>query len=207
MDHNDVRLDAAGAAMKAIQAIELTSQGRTVHPRVGDLTYPEFALGRCTAFKRCTEECPSVCSMKMKRGALRQPLAAEAAESVWEHASAHLSFKDYSPTIFTEMMNSIEMPDEFDEKPRILIFACENDALPVFDMAAMHRLRFNSYVRIIHALSGRGKSGVCLRCTFGGIRRGDVHGLQMVTIISVTSSKAVNFATPGFPRCRRPSNG
>ena len=47
------------------------------------------------------------------------------------------------------MMTSFEMPDEFDEKPRILIFACENDALPVFDMAAMNRLKINTNVRIM----------------------------------------------------------
>ncbi|MGP8194058.1 MAG: CoB--CoM heterodisulfide reductase iron-sulfur subunit A family protein, partial [Syntrophobacteraceae bacterium] len=50
--------DAAGAAMKAIQCVELTSQGMAVHPRVGDLTYPEFFMQRCTQCKRCTEECP-----------------------------------------------------------------------------------------------------------------------------------------------------
>jgi quinone-modifying oxidoreductase subunit QmoB len=60
-----------------------------------------------------------------------------------------ISFKDSSPNIFKEMMTSYEMPDEFDEKPRILIFACENDALPVFDMAAMERLKINTNVRIM----------------------------------------------------------
>ena len=50
--------DAAGAAMKAIQCVELTSKGMAVHPRAGDLTYPEFFMQRCTQCKRCTEECP-----------------------------------------------------------------------------------------------------------------------------------------------------
>ena len=58
MDINDAQLDATGAALKAIQSIELTDQGKTVHPRVGDQTFPEFALSRCTSCKRCTEECP-----------------------------------------------------------------------------------------------------------------------------------------------------
>ena len=60
-----------------------------------------------------------------------------------------ISFKDSSPNIFKEMMTSFEMPDEFEEKPRILIFACENDALPVFDMAALERLKINTNVRIM----------------------------------------------------------
>ena len=50
--------DAAGAAMKAIQCSELTAEGKAVHPRAGDTTYPEFNMNRCTQCKRCTEECP-----------------------------------------------------------------------------------------------------------------------------------------------------
>ncbi|MDY6853008.1 MAG: FAD-dependent oxidoreductase, partial [Thermodesulfobacteriota bacterium] len=50
--------DAAGAAMKAIQCIELTSRGAAVHPRAGDLSFPEFFMQRCTQCKRCTDECP-----------------------------------------------------------------------------------------------------------------------------------------------------
>ena len=45
-------------------------------------------------------------------------------------------------------MTSFEMPDEFDEKPRILILACENDALPVFDMAAINRLKIKVKYKI-----------------------------------------------------------
>ncbi|MEW6267617.1 MAG: FAD-dependent oxidoreductase, partial [Thermodesulfobacteriota bacterium] len=50
--------DATGAAMKAIQAVELISQGKAVHPRSGDLSYPEINLSRCTQCRRCTDECP-----------------------------------------------------------------------------------------------------------------------------------------------------
>ena len=50
--------DATGAALKAIQCVELASQGLTVHPRWEDRSYPDFALQRCTQCKRCTEECP-----------------------------------------------------------------------------------------------------------------------------------------------------
>ena len=50
--------DAAGATMKAIQCIEAASEGKAVHPRAGDLTYPEFYLSRCTQCRRCTDECP-----------------------------------------------------------------------------------------------------------------------------------------------------
>ena len=50
--------DATGAALKAVQCLESTDRGVSVHPRSGDATYPEFFMQRCTQCKRCTEECP-----------------------------------------------------------------------------------------------------------------------------------------------------
>ena len=151
MDINDAKLDATGAALKAIQAIELTDQGKTVHPRVGDLTFPEFALSRCTSCKRCTEECPfGVLEEDDKGMPLPNPARCRSCGICMGSCPVQIiSFKDSSPNIFKEMMTSFEMPDEFEEKPRILIFACENDALPVFDMAALERLKINTNVRIM----------------------------------------------------------
>ena len=151
MDINDAKLDATGAALKAIQAMELTDQGKTVHPRVGDLTFPEFALSRCTSCKRCTEECPfGVLEEDDKGMPLPNPARCRSCGICMGSCPVQIiSFKDSSPNIFKEMMTSFEMPDEFEEKPRILIFACENDALPVFDMAALERLKINTNVRIM----------------------------------------------------------
>jgi quinone-modifying oxidoreductase subunit QmoB len=151
MDINDAKIDATGAALKAIQAMELTDQGKTVHPRVGDLTFPEFALSRCTSCKRCTEECPfGVLEEDDKGMPLPNPARCRSCGICMGSCPVQIiSFKDSSPNIFKEMMTSYEMPDEFDEKPRILIFACENDALPVFDMAALERLKINTNVRIM----------------------------------------------------------
>ncbi|MGD8645951.1 MAG: FAD-dependent oxidoreductase, partial [Desulfobacterales bacterium] len=50
--------DASGAALKAIQCLESVNRGISVHPRSGDLTFPDFFFQRCTQCKRCTEECP-----------------------------------------------------------------------------------------------------------------------------------------------------
>ena len=50
--------DASGAALKAIQCLESTHRGVSVHPRSGDMTFPDFFFQRCTQCKRCTEECP-----------------------------------------------------------------------------------------------------------------------------------------------------
>ncbi|MCJ7629388.1 MAG: FAD-dependent oxidoreductase, partial [Longimicrobiales bacterium] len=58
LDAQTAREDGSGAALKAIQAMEVTAQGQAVHPRWGDMSFPEFALQRCTQCKRCTEECP-----------------------------------------------------------------------------------------------------------------------------------------------------
>ena len=58
MDEAHAREDAMGAALKAIQSVELAARGLAVHPRGGDLSYPSFFLQRCTQCKRCTEECP-----------------------------------------------------------------------------------------------------------------------------------------------------
>jgi quinone-modifying oxidoreductase subunit QmoB len=151
MDINDAKLDATGAALKAIQAMELTDQGKTVHPRVGDLTFPEFALSRCTSCKRCTEECPfGVLEEDEKGTPFPNPARCRSCGICMGSCPVQIiSFKDSSPNIFKEMMTSYELPDEFEEKPRILIFACENDALPVFDMAALERLKINTNVRVM----------------------------------------------------------
>lgn len=151
MDMNFARKDAAGAALKAIQAIELTNQGKTVHPRVGDETYPIFRLDACTQCKRCTEECPFGVLEEDERGTpkLNEARCRGCGVCMGSCPVRIISFKDYSIDTVGEMIKSIEIPDEFEEKPRILIFACENDSIPVFDMMAMNRLRYSPYVRII----------------------------------------------------------
>ncbi|NTW37845.1 MAG: CoB--CoM heterodisulfide reductase iron-sulfur subunit A family protein, partial [Syntrophobacteraceae bacterium] len=58
MDYAAAVEDGTGAALKAIQCVEMVSQGKAVHPRAGDMSYPEFFMQRCTQCKRCTEECP-----------------------------------------------------------------------------------------------------------------------------------------------------
>jgi quinone-modifying oxidoreductase subunit QmoB len=47
------------------------------------------------------------------------------------------------------MIKAIEVPEEDEEKPRILVLACENDAYPALDMVGLRGGRYNSYVRII----------------------------------------------------------
>jgi len=47
------------------------------------------------------------------------------------------------------MIKAVHVPDEFEEKPRVLVFVCENDAYPALDSAGIHRLRYSPFVRII----------------------------------------------------------
>lgn len=60
-----------------------------------------------------------------------------------------ISFENYSVDTVGQQIKNVDMPDEFDEKPRILVLACENDAYPALDMAAQQRLEYSAFVRIV----------------------------------------------------------
>jgi quinone-modifying oxidoreductase subunit QmoB len=143
--------DAAGAVMKAIQCIELTSQGAAVHPRAGDLTYPEFAMQRCTQCKRCTVECPfGAINEDEEFNPLPQPTRCRRCGVCMGACPERIiSFKNYSVAMIGNMVKSIEVPEEDEEKPRILVLACENDAYPALDMAGLNRMTYNAWVRVI----------------------------------------------------------
>ena len=143
--------DATGAALKAIQAVEATSGGAAVHPRSGDLSYPEFALQRCTQCKRCTEECPfGAINEDAKGNPLPNPTRCRRCGTCMGACPERIiSFKNYSVAMIGNMVKAVEVPEEDEEKPRILILACENDAMPALDMAGINRLKYNSWVRIL----------------------------------------------------------
>ena len=143
--------DAAGAVMKAIQCIELTSQGAAVHPRAGDLTYPEFAMQRCTQCKRCTVECPfGAINEDAEFNPLPQPTRCRRCGVCMGACPERIiSFKNYSVAMIGSMIKAIHVPEEDEEKPRILVLACENDAYPALDMAGTNRMTYNAWVRVI----------------------------------------------------------
>jgi len=60
-----------------------------------------------------------------------------------------ISFKDYSIDIIGSMIKAIEVPEEDEEKPRVIAFLCENDAYPALDMVGINRLPYNPHVRVI----------------------------------------------------------
>jgi len=143
--------DGTGAALKAIQCVELTSQGRAVHPRAGDMSYPELFLQRCTQCKRCTEECPfGMYNEDVKGTPLPHPTRCRrCAICMGSCPERIISFNNYSVDMIGSMIKSVGVPDEYEEKPRIIGLICENDAFPALDMAGLHRLQYPPWIRFI----------------------------------------------------------
>jgi len=151
MDGLGSRMDATGAALKAIQCVEMTSRGEAVHPRSGDKSYPDFFLQRCTQCKRCTEECPFGVLNEDTKGTplLRATRCRRCGVCMGACPERIVSFKDYSVEIIGSMIKAVNVPDEFDEKPRILALLCENDALPALELAGQHGLQYTPFIRVI----------------------------------------------------------
>ncbi len=151
MDMSAAMDDACGAVLKAIQCIELTSRGKTVHPRVGDMTYPDFFMQRCTQCKRCTDECPfGTLNEDEKFNPLPNITRCRRCGTCMGACPERIiSFKDYSIDIVGSMFKAMEVPEEDEEKPRVLAFMCENDAIPALDMAGIKRLEYSPYVRVV----------------------------------------------------------
>jgi quinone-modifying oxidoreductase subunit QmoB len=143
--------DAAGAALKAMQCVELTAQGKALHPRAGDLSYPELYMPRCTQCKRCTEECPfGMYNEDEKANPLPNPTRCRRCGICMGSCPERIiSFKDYSVDIIGSMIKAIEVPEEDEEKPRVVAFLCENDAYPALDIVGQKRLSYNPHVRVI----------------------------------------------------------
>ncbi len=151
MDMRQAGDDATGAALKAIQAVENASLGRAAHPRSGDLSFPTARLEGCTQCKRCTVECPFGAIDEDER---RFPLFNEqrcrrCGTCMGACPVRVISFENYSVDTVGSQIKAVNVPDEFEEKPRILVLACENDAYPALDMAGLARTTYSAFVRII----------------------------------------------------------
>lgn len=151
MDMANAMQDGAGAAMKALQSIEKSTLGQAVHPRVGELTFPRINPGPCTQCGRCTQECPfgAIELNEEKRPVVSPNRCRRCGTCMGACPVQTISFADYSVPILSQMIKSIEIPEDDDEKTRILVLACENDAYPALDMAAMARLEMPAAVRVL----------------------------------------------------------
>jgi quinone-modifying oxidoreductase subunit QmoB len=143
--------DGWGAAMKASQCIAALARGEAVHPRAGDIETPEFFLQRCTQCKRCTEECPFGTLNEDAKGTPQLNAARCRRCGICMGACPEriVSFPSYSVDAVAGMIKTVSVPEEFEEKPRILAFLCENDALPALDAAARKGRRWNPWVRVV----------------------------------------------------------
>jgi len=151
MDLEMSQEDGAGAMMKAIQCIECVKRGESVHPRAGDRTFPELYMERCTDCKRCTEECPFGSYDETEKGTpLPNPARCRRCGiCVGSCPERVIGFSDYSINSVSAMIKAVHVPDEFEEKPRVLVFVCENDAYPALDAAGVQRMKISPFVRII----------------------------------------------------------
>ena len=191
MNMTQAKEDGAGAALKAIQASEVTAIGASTFPRSGDLSYPDFFMQRCTQCKRCTEECPFGAINEDEKGnPLPNPTRCRRCGTCMGACPERIiSFPNYSVDMIGSMIKSIEVPEEDEEKPRAIVLVCENDAYPALDIAGIDRMQYSPYVRFIpvrclgsinlvwiaDALS-RGIDGIMLL----GCRKGDDYQCHFV---------------------------
>jgi quinone-modifying oxidoreductase subunit QmoB len=151
MDTQQAIEDATGATLKAIQALESAKVGRAAHPRSGDLSYPIFRKEGCTQCKRCTVECPfgAIDEDEKRFPVFNESRCRRCGTCMGACPVRVISFENYSVDSVGQQIKNCDMPEEFDEKPRILVLACENDAYPALDMAAQQGNSYSQWARVI----------------------------------------------------------
>jgi quinone-modifying oxidoreductase subunit QmoB len=146
--------DASGAALKAIQCLESANRGVSVHPRSGDMTFPEFFFQRCTQCKRCTEECPFGALDDDAKGTPKPNITRcrRCGTCMGACPERIIGFADYNIDSVGSMVKAVQVPseDDYEDPPlRILGLVCENDAYPALDVVGLHNKTYSADVRII----------------------------------------------------------
>jgi quinone-modifying oxidoreductase subunit QmoB len=108
-------------------------------------------MHKCTSCGRCTQECPfgALELNEKKNPVLNTNRCRRCGICMGACPVQIISFNDYSVDMLSSMIRAVEIPEGDDEKPRILVLACENDAYPALDMAGIERLQYPASVRII----------------------------------------------------------
>ncbi|MDA8082457.1 MAG: FAD-dependent oxidoreductase [Nitrospiraceae bacterium] len=148
MNMTEAASDAAGAALKAIQCVEHVAKGIAVHPRAWDTTFPDPMMIKCTSCKRCTEECPFGAIDEDEKGtpSYRINRCRRCGTCMGACPERIVSFKDFSVDIVGSQIKGVDInEDDF----RVIVLACENDAYPALDSAAIKRIKISPSVRII----------------------------------------------------------
>ena len=150
MDAQQAEEDAFGAAMKAISAIENSALGMAQSPRSGDLSFPSFDKAGCTKCNRCTVECPFGAIDEDNEGypVYNESRCRRCGTCMGACPVRVISFENYNIQSVSQQIKAVDMPDEFDEKPRVAVFVCENDALPALDMAAQNGVHYSEFARV-----------------------------------------------------------
>ena len=151
MDWAEAAEDAAGAVLKAVQAVRSASAGAALHPRVGDLSFPKINLNACTKCRRCTVECPfgAIDEDEKEYPHVNPTRCRRCGTCMGACPVRTISFDNYSVEMLSSMIKAVQIPDEFSGKPRILIMACENDAIPALDQAGIKRNTWSAHVRVL----------------------------------------------------------
>jgi quinone-modifying oxidoreductase, subunit QmoB len=142
--------DGAGAAFKAIQVIDHVQRGVAVHPRAWDTTYPDPMLIKCTACKRCTEECPFGAIDEDEKGIPKYNInrCRRCGTCMGACPERIVAFKDYSVDIVGSMLKTIDVSDDEDTF-RIAVLVCENDSYPAIDTAVLSGKKIDPSVRFV----------------------------------------------------------
>jgi quinone-modifying oxidoreductase subunit QmoB len=108
-------------------------------------------LDGCTQCKRCTVECPFGAIDEDEKGypIFNESRCRRCGTCMGACPVRVISFENYSVDSVGAQIKAVEIPDETEEKPRILILACENDAYPALDMAGLQRVKYSAAVRVI----------------------------------------------------------
>ncbi|MBW1714168.1 MAG: hydrogenase iron-sulfur subunit, partial [Deltaproteobacteria bacterium] len=115
------------------------------------LSYPDLALQRCTQCRRCTDECPfgAYDEDEKTNPVINPSRCRRCGVCMGACPERIISFKNYSVGMIGDMIKAIEVPDEEEEKPRILALVCENDAYPALDLAAFKGYKWSPYIRFV----------------------------------------------------------
>ncbi len=151
MDWAEAEEDAQGAVLKAVQAVRAAAAGSALHPRVGDLSFPKIGLNQCTKCRRCTVECPfgAIDEDEKEYPQVNPTRCRRCGTCMGACPVRTISFDNYSVEYLTTQIKAVKIPDEFSGKPRILVIACENDAVPALDQAGIKRNSWSAHVRVL----------------------------------------------------------
>ena len=89
-------------------------------PVPGDLSFPSFRKEGCTQCKRCTVECPfgAIDEDEQRYPLFNEERCRRCGTCMGACPVRVISFENYSVDSVGQQLKSVDIPDEFEEKPR-----------------------------------------------------------------------------------------